>query len=738
MFDRESRKFTENLFFEKGETVAVVTIQKGKEFLDYLVPKGGVATGAIVKVPIRNRIVLGVVWAKGLFSQTPYKKREISKVVNLPRLNVNVLDFLLSSSEYNIFSLNIAIRLCLNPSLNLEIPNSSYYYEMGDQKIQIHTSKRKRVLDVLSSKGKQPISKLQLRTKAQVSESVLRNLEEKGVIKKLLAKKTNDFSTIETSFSSTLSKAQKEISDQVRSQIKSKSYSTIMLKGVTGSGKTEIYMDAIAEAISKGAQVLVLFPEINLSTTFVERLKQRFKSGFAEWHSSILKKEKRKTLIGVLDGSLKLVFGTRSAVFLPFNKLGLIVVDEEHDTSYKQEEGTRYHARDMAVLKGFYSNAAVLLVSATPSMETWVNTLQNKYRSEVLSERFGNATMPKVSLIDLGGRVHQQNHWLSKEIIEKISFCLSNKTQSLLFLNRRGYSPLLICEKCFQMLSCKNCDAKLAEHKLYNALLCHLCGTKYDIPKTCPSCHNQSSFIPVGPGIEKIEEETRRLFPSAKIEVLSSDHYQTPTDLKGCFQRIISGEVDIIIGTQVISKGHNFPLLSFVGIIDVDLALRGGDIRAAENTFQLLRQVIGRAGRFNTDGEAYIQTYFPKDPVMKAICSNNDEEFVMSQKNLREAAKVPPFGRMVALLISGVKHETAMSFAKYLVTQIFFLKDYGVEIFGPADARISKMRKKFRIRVLLKSSKNVAIQRLLKNALQKVRPPSGITLIIDVDPINFY
>ena len=737
MFDKESGK-NSIPFFDEGETVAVVTIQKGKEFLDYLVPKGGVRVGAIVKVPIRKGAVLGVVWSIGFLGQSAYEKKEISQVLDLPCLQTDVRDFLRRSSEYNIFSLNTVIRLSLNPNLNLEIANTSYGYELGGQKIKRISLERKRVLDVLSSEGKEPLNKLDLMKSANVSDSVIRNLEKKGVIKKLVTQKPNDFSKIETSFSNTLSKVQKKVSDELRSKVKSKTYSTTLLKGVTGSGKTEVYMDAIAEAISKGTQVLVLFPEINLSTTFFERLKVRFKTGFAEWNSSISKMKKRKVLMGVLDGSLKLVLGARSAVFLPFNNLGLVVVDEEHDTSYKQEEGPRYHGRDMAVLKGFYSNATVLLVSATPSVETWVNTLEKKYQSNTLSERFGNASLPKVSLVDLRGRLHQKGQWLSQEVVEKVSFCLANKTQSLLFLNRRGYSPLLICEKCFQMLSCRNCDAKLAEHKLYNALLCHLCGTKYDFPKTCPSCHSDSSYIPVGPGIEKIEEETRYLFPSANIELLSSDHYQNPSDLKGCLERITSGEIDIIIGTQVISKGHNFPLLSFVGVIDVDLALRGGDIRAAENTFQLLRQVIGRAGRFNTDGEAYIQTYFPEDPVMKALCAENDENFIFLQKELRESAQVPPFGRMVALIISGPVHQTAMSFAKNLVTQILFLKDYGVEIFGPADARISKIRKKFRVRVLLKSSKAVAMQGLLKGALKKVSPPSGVTLTIDVDPISFY
>ena len=738
MLDKKSFQHSSTLFLEEGDTATVVTTQRGPEFLHYLVPKGGVTLGAIVNVPVKSKIVLGVVWSNGQSLKTSYKKKRISKVLDLPSLKIEVRNFLQKSSEYYLFPLNTALRLCLNPNLNLEKSYSKYIYQIGPEKVVRLTSQRKRVLDVLSSIRDEPIDKLELKTESNVSDSVIRDLEKKRLLTKTLVPIKYNFATVQVTFSTTLSKFQKKISNELRSKVKSKSYSTTMLKGVTGSGKTEVYMDAIAEAILLGQQVLVVFPEISLSTTFVERLRKRFKSGFAEWHSSISKKEKKRILNSVLDGSLKLVFGARSAVFLPFHNLGLVIVDEEHDSSYKQEEGIRYHGRDMAVLKGFYSQATVILVSATPSLETWVNVLEGKYEGKSLPERFGNASLPKISLVDLRTSDRERNRWISKEIVEKISSKIKKKQQSLLFLNRRGYTPVLVCESCFQMLKCYNCDAKLVEHKLFSALLCHICGARYQSPKICPSCRNECSYIPIGPGIEKIEEETRSLFPDARIELLSSDHYRSLEHLKECFRRITCGEIDIIIGTQLISKGHNFPFLSFVGVIDVDLALKGDDIRAGENTFQLLRQVIGRAGRFEISGEACIQTYFPEDPVMKTLCSDDDEEFMTSQKNLRENARVPPFGRMVALVVSSSTHEAAMNFAKDLTKEILPLQKYDVEIYGPADARISKIRKKYRVRILLKAPKTVSIQPLLKNILEKKKPPRAIYLTIDVDPINFY
>ena len=739
MLHRKSFQYTKTSFLEEGDTATVVITQRGPEFLDYLVPKGGVTLGAIVHVPVRSKIVLGVVWSIGQFSQTSYRKKEISKIVDLPSLTNDVRNFLQKSSEYNLLPLNMGLRLCLNPNLDLGKAYSNYIYEIGPEKFFRLTSQRKRVLDFLSSQRKNPISKSKLMIESNVSNSVIRDLEKKKIITKISVPINDNFLKIQATFSTTLSKSQKRVSDDLRSKVKSASYSTTMLKGVTGSGKTEVYMDAIAEAVLLGRQVLVLFPEISLATTFVERLQKRFKFGFAEWHSSISKKEKNKILKSVLDGSLKLVFGARSAVFLPFRDLGLVIVDEEHDSSYKQEEGVRYHGRDMAVLKGFYSEAAVILVSATPSLETWVNVLEKKYEGKTLPERFGNARLPKVSLVDLRANPLERNRWISREIVERISRQIKRKQQSLLFLNRRGYTPVLVCESCFQTLKCRSCDAKLAEHKLFEALLCHLCGARYQSPKMCPSCGNQTNYIPIGPGIEKIAEETRSLFPDARVELLSSDHYVSLQNLKECFKRITNGEIDIIIGTQLISKGHNFPFLSFVGILDVDLAFNGGDFRAAENTFQLLKQVIGRAGRFELPGEACIQTYFPEDQVMKTICAAAaDEKFMEAQKNLREMARVPPFGRMVALIVSSSVHKVAMVFAKKLTKKILPLQEYDVEIYGPADARISKIRKKYRVRILLKAPKVVSIQPLLRNILEKNPPPRAINLTIDVDPINFY
>ena len=722
--------------FKKGETVSVVTVLKGKQFLDYLVPNSGVVIGSIVKVPIKNKFTIGVVWSKSSNEKNLFVKKRIYEVLNITPLCSEVREFILNISKYNIFSLNKAVRLTINPNLNLEVTKKTFFYELGIFKEIKLTPARDRVIKMISANHNKKLTELDIIAETGVSKSVLAGLEKLQLIKKTESSQDN-LPLPKITFSKTLTSKQKSISKNLIKKVRSKNYSTTLLKGVTGSGKTEIYMEAISEAILLNKQVLVLFPEISLSSNFYKILKKRFENGFAEWHSGIGNSQKRSILKNILNGSLKLVFGARSAVFLPFNNLGLVVVDEEHDTSYKQEEGTLYNGRDMAVLKGYYSKAAVILVSATPSIETWVNVKNLKYDYISIKERFGNANLPVISLVDLRNNELPKNRWVSKEIIEKITNCLHRKQQSLLFINRRGYSPTLLCKKCYEAIKCNSCDCNLYEHKFLKGLLCHLCGTKYPYPDNCQFCGSANEFIQIGPGVERIEEEIVSLFPDAKVQTISSDHFRNIGELKQIFDKIIKGKIDIIIGTQIISKGHNFPLLSFVGVLDTDIALKGGDIRATERTFQLLRQVVGRSGRFNIPGEAMIQTYFPENEVMHAICNENDEDFLNLQSKMREAANVPPFSRMIAIIISGSNHKLALNFGRQLAKDIFSLNIKNIEIYGPADAKISKIRNKYRIRILLKVEKKIAIQSLLSQIIEQRKCPSFINVKIDVDPLTF-
>ena len=722
--------------FKKGETVSVVTVRKGKEYLDYIVPKDGLLQGSIVKVPIRNTIATGVVWSKSSSKDNKYVKKKISEIINVSPLTSDVREFLSKISEYNIFSLNTALRLAINPSLNLSITEKKYIYELVRSKNIKLTTARYKVIEILSSNYGKKLTAFDIREKTGVSKSVLDGLEKLNLIKKFPCN-TEKFEIPVVKFSKTLTKNQNLVANNLKKHVKSEKYSTILLKGVTGSGKTEVYIEAITQAILLKKQVLVLFPEISLSSNFHKILKSRFRSGFAEWHSGISKKEKRVILKNILNGSLKLVFGARSSVFLPFKNLGLIIVDEEHDSSYKQEEGIIYNGRDMAVLKGYCSRATVILISATPSIETWVNVKKSKYSFRFIKERFGNANLPKIDIVSLRDKIMPNNRWISDDILKKVDNCLNSNKQSLLFINRRGYSPIILCKKCYKALKCRNCDSCLSEHKLYNALLCHLCGTRYSHPKICEYCGEENNFFQIGPGVERIEEEVKSFFPKARVQIISSDHFQNIKDLQHIFDKISLGKIDIIIGTQIISKGHNFPFLSFVGIIDVDVALRGGDIRASERTFQLLRQVVGRSGRFEIPGEAMIQTYFPDDPVMHAICNDNDEDFLDLQSKLRKIANVPPFSRMLAIIISGTNYKLAFKFAQQLAKDLFLINNDSIKIYGPASAKILKIRKKFRIRILIKTSKNIPIQTLLRNIISKRQCPTNLNLTIDVDPLNF-
>ncbi len=726
----------DDTLIKNGETVTVITVRKGKQYLDYLVPKDGIVIGSIVKVPIRNKLTIGIVWSKSLTVQNSYVKKKINEVLNITPLCAEVREFIFKISEYNIFSLNTAVRLVINPNLNLELTEKIFFYELGQFRVSKLSPARDKVIKMISKNCEKKFTGSEIMAETGVSKSVLVGLEKLKLIKKTLHS-PEQLSTPVIKFSNTLTRKQKIIANNLREKVSSENYSTILLKGVTGSGKTEIYIEAISQAILLNKQVLVLFPEISLSSNFYKILKKRFKVGFSEWHSGIGKKEKRSILKNILNGSLKLVFGARSAVFLPFNNLGLIIVDEEHDTSYKQEEGVHYNGRDMAVLKGYYSKATVILVSATPSIETWVNVKNSKYDYKSIEERFGKAKLPEIKIVDLRDKEMPNYRWISDDILKKIDESIIKKQQSLLFINRRGYSPSLLCKKCFKAIKCLNCDYNLNEHRLFKSLLCHLCGSKYTYPTKCEFCGQEQEFIPIGTGVERIEEEILSYFPNAKVQIISSDHFKKIGELQQIFSNIISGKVDIIIGTQIISKGHNFPFLSFVGIIDIDVALKGEDIRAAERTFQLLRQVVGRSGRFDIPGEAIIQTYFPENEVMLALCNENDEDFLDLQSQIRKKANVPPFSRLIAIIISGTNYKLAFNFARQLTKDLFSLNYQSIEIYGPADAKISKIRNKFRIRILLKIPKNIPIQALLSDIIDKRKCPTNVNLTIDVDPINF-
>ncbi|RMD95068.1 MAG: primosomal protein N', partial [Alphaproteobacteria bacterium] len=475
-----------------------------------------------------------------------------------------------------------------------------------------------------------------------------------------------------------------------------------------------------------------------LTAEFIARVEARFGARPAEWHSGVTMTERRRLWRMAAEGGAELVVGARSALFLPFRDLVLIVVDEEHDASYKQEDGVIYHARDMAVLRASLAGAAVVLASATPSLETWVNAQTGKYARLDLSTRYGAAVMPAISAIDMRAEKLPAAHWISPMLAQAVDRRLEAGEQALLFLNRRGYAPVTLCRACGAQIGCDHCDARMVEHRFLKRLMCHQCGATKPIPAACPSCGAEGRLAPVGPGVERLAEEAAALWPEARIALLSSDRFASARALKEQIAAIAQGAADIIIGTQLVAKGHNFPLLTLVGVIDADLGLQGSDLRAAERTFQLMRQVAGRAGRAERPGEALLQTFQPEHPVIRAILSGEEERFWQAEAEERRAAGAPPFGRLAGIILSSTDPAQVSDFGRELAVMDAPLRAIGARLYGPAPAPIARIRGRHRVRLLIKADKAAPLQAAISRWLGQLRPPSGLRVTVDIDPQSFY
>jgi primosomal protein N' (replication factor Y) len=515
-------------------------------------------------------------------------------------------------------------------------------------------------------------------------------------------------------------------------------YAATLLKGVTGSGKTEVYLEAVAECLRTGRQALVLLPEIALTADFLTRVEARFGAKPAEWHSGVTMTERRRLWKMAAEGGADLVVGARSALFLPFRDLGLIVVDEEHDTSYKQEDGVLYNARDMAVLRASLTGCPVVLASATPSLESWANAEAGKYRRLDLGSRFGAAELPEMRAIDMRAERLPSDRWISQTLAAKVEATVARGEQALLFLNRRGFAPVTLCRACGHQVGCDQCDARMVEHRFQKRLVCHQCGATKPVPVACPAGGVEGRMAAVGPGVERLAEEVAARFPGARVAVLSSDLFGSARALKEKIAEISAGGADIIIGTQIVAKGHNFPLLTLVGVIDADLGLQGSDLRAAERTFQLMRQVAGRAGRTaERKGEAWLQTHQPEHPVIRAILGGDDEAFWRAEAAERRASAVPPYGRMAGIILSSTDLAEAFDFGAELARRAAPLRRIGAEVWGPAPAPVARVRGRHRVRLLVKAGKGVALQTALAEWLGQLKVPRDLRLAVDVDPQSF-
>ena len=727
-------------FFHTGELVCVLTTQPIDRALDYKAPEGGCFRGAFVEVPLGPRKVLGVVWGAGRGDFDISKIRSVVRVLDVAPMRDELRLFLEKSGEYTLTSMASMLRLATRAPGLMDPPAMRKIYVRGTLHEGVKlTEARKRVLDILDEYGGAPFTLGELSELAGVTSSVVKGLVKLGVVLEQNTPRDAAFPTLDASASGkNLTDAQSQAAQALREIVAQDHYATALLRGVTGSGKTEVYLEAVAQALGQGQQVLVLLPEIALTAEFLTRVQARFGALPAEWHSGVTMTDRRRIWKMVGQGGAQLVIGARSALFLPFQNLGLIVVDEEHDKSYKQTDGVMYNARDMAVLRASLSGGKVILASATPSLESWVNAQTGKYSLVELDDRFGAAVMPDMHAIDMRAETLPSTRWVSDQLVSLINTRLQRGEQSMLFINRRGYAPVTLCRACGQQIGCDACDARMVEHRFLNRLMCHQCGETKPVPTQCPHCAAEDRLAPVGPGVERLAEEAKVLFPDARISVLSSDMFGTARALKDEIKSIANGGADIIIGTQLVAKGHNFPLLTLVGVIDADLGLQGSDLRAAEHTFQLMRQVAGRAGRAAKAGAAYLQTYQPEHPVIRAILAGDEDGFWQAEASARQAAGVPPFGRLAGIIISASNVEQAFDLGNHLARNDGPLRQINAQVFGPAPAPIARVRGRYRVRMLIKADKTAPLQRAISQWVSNVTLKGDLRLVIDIDPQSFF
>ncbi len=725
-------------FFNEGDLVAVLTTQPLEGTLDYKAPEGGCHLGAFVEVPLGPRKVVGVVWTPGLGGFDLSKARSVIRVLDVPPMREEMQSFLIRAGDYTLTPLPAMLRLATRaPGLG-DPPSMRKVYRLGQGMPDRDTAARRKVLEALNEYGGLAFTLKELSEQAGVTSSVVKGLVKQGVVAEEDAPRDLPYPRLDPEKAGKdLTEDQASAVSQLSEDAKTQAYSTTLLRGVTGSGKTEVYLEAVAETLRQGRQALVLLPEIALTAEFLTRVEARFGTRPAEWHSGVTMTERRRIWKMVGQNGAQLVVGARSSLFLPFQNLGLIVVDEEHDSSYKQEDGVLYNARDMAVLRASICSAQVVLASATPSLESWSNAEAGKYTRLDLPNRFGVAVMPKLGAIDMRSETLPSNRWISPSLVTQVKARMAKGEQSLLFLNRRGYAPTTLCRACGHQIGCDHCDARMVEHRFLKRLVCHQCGESKPMPEACPSCEAVDRLAAVGPGVERLSEEAEALFPDARIATLSSDLFGSARALKDQIVEIAEGGADIIIGTQLVAKGHNFPLLTLVGVIDADLGLQGSDLRAAERTFQLMRQVAGRAGRADKPGTALLQTFQPEHPVIRAILSGDEEGFWSAEANERRQVGVPPYGRMAGIILSSPDLQQVHDIGNALAQRDGPLRQIGAQVFGPAPAPIARIRGRHRVRLLVKAPKGVALQSALAQWVAQIRVPSQTRLSVDIDPQSF-
>ncbi len=708
------------------------------EAFDYLVPEGlQLSVGDFVHAPLGRQSRTGVVWAIAPSD----KESEITKLKQIYErkparpLNPEMLKFIDWVARYNCAPAGLVLRMVMRSLKALEPSKHITLYGKRDVKTA-NSPARERVLAL----GEEywPGRAADLAKAANVSPSVIVGMAKAGLLEKFTAPQDPPFAKPLPDHDGRgfeLSQGQTQAAKELRALVKGRGFSVALLDGVTGSGKTEVYLEAAAEALRAGQQVLILVPEIALTQAGLKRIAARFGAEPAQWHSQMGEAARRRVWREVHQGRCKLVVGARSALFLPFSDLGLVVVDEEHDGSYKQDEGVIYNARDMAVVRARLAGGAVILASATPSLESLTNARSGRYAHVILPERPGAAIMPEVDLIDLKEHKTETGKFLSAPLVAGVKAALEAGDQALLYLNRRGYAPLIICQNCGERLKSPDTDSWLVEHRRTGRAICHHTGFSMPIPKACPECGDLQSLTSVGPGVERVAEEAREYFPDARIEILSSDTAGNEERVRARMAAMAAGEIDILVGTQMVVKGHNFPHLTFVGVVDGDLSLGGGDLRAGERTYQTLVQVAGRAGRAEKPGRALIQTHQPEHEALQALAVGDREGFITAELSMREALGLPPFGRLAAIIISAPDTRQADRFARKVLRAA--PRTDGVEILGPSEAPIAILRGRHRRRFLIRADMDKNLPQYMQSWRARLKIPAKIKFAIDIDPQGF-
>lgn len=703
---------------------------------DYLVPEElHVASGDYVHVPLGKRAMTGVVWGPARGDVDPAKLRAIDARVDTPPMPDQVRRFINWISAYTLSPPGAVLRMAMRSPDALEPPKPLIVYRKTVPVPELRmTPARQRVLSFLDDGP--ALSAPELARETGVSSGVIKGLVASGALEKYEVPPPPPFEAPDLARPGpALSQAQAEAAAQLREKVSARAFSVTLLDGVTGSGKTEVYFEAVAAALSENRQVLVLLPEIALTPQWLSRFETRFGVAPAVWHSDLSQVQRRINWRAVATGNARIVVGARSALFLPFAELGLIIIDEEHEPAFKQEDGVPYHGRDMAIVRARIADAPVVLASATPSLETQVNVSRDRFSAIVLPERYGGAVMPAIKTVDMRLADLSANRFVSDELVGELKATLAAGEQAMLFLNRRGYAPLTLCRTCGHRIECPSCAAWLTEHRFRKRLQCHHCGYEVPSPDVCPSCENVDTLVACGPGVERIAEEITQLLPDARVGIMTSDTMRGPDSAQAFIRSVENGDLDILIGTQMVAKGHHFPNLTLVGIVDADLGLAGGDLRAAERTYQVLQQVSGRAGRAERPGRVLIQTFQPEHPVMRTLVSGDRDGFIALETEARQIGGWPPFGRLAAIIVSSRDSRVADDLSRALARCAPNTPD--IRVLGPAPAPLSLLRGQHRRRLLLKASRDVSIQPVLRNWLDQIKVPANARIRVDVDPYSF-